>query len=166
MRLYFFISIILTLNLFSYNSKDIANIRSLYNTIEDKTKSGEYVYLLKEKSSECGVIVRGVIAYTDCEEERKIYKLKCYIEGDGRAISAEYYYRKNGQIFFSFLKHEIINMPNKTTEVRNYYDKRGKLIKRLIKGDSLRLIKTTYPFKITNPKRAYKNYCNGYRRDN
>jgi len=161
MRLYFLISIIFTLNLFSYNSKDIANIRYLYNKIEDKTKSGKCTSLSRGRYLEGGIAFESVIIYlSNRHNKNSISKLECYTETDDRQISAEYYYRKNGQIFFSFLKHTFKGMPDYTTEVRNYYDKRGKLIKRLIKGDSIRLIKAVYPFKINDPKRAYKNYCN------
>jgi len=155
MRLLIFLAILSNL----LASSEITQIRHLYNIIEKNSKNGSYI----EKRHEEEYENKGEEAELYLEERGSrliIRKLHCEGGTEDSAGVAEYYYRANGKIFFSFIQY--YNIANCWSEIRNYYDKRGAIIKRLYKDSpKCSLRRDIYPFRIDNPKRGYKNFCYG-----
>jgi len=152
----------LSISLFSMNANatnpEIAQIKRLYSIIEKKSKTGAYIH--KRKDIEY-IPVKMAKIYFEKKRGRLIpRKLHCGGGTDDSGESAEYYYRANGKLFFSFIKYA--NVRDCLSEIRSYYDKSGELIKRSYRdGKKCSMRLDIYPFRIDNPKRGYKNFCYG-----
>ena len=155
MKLIIFLTI-LSINLFA--SSEITQIRHLYNVIEKNSKSGFYIEKKHIKEDSDCFPMRAEIYLEKWNTNSIPRKLHCEGGSEDSAGVAEYYYRENGKIFFSFIKYA--NIANCWSEIRNYYDERGGLIKRLYKDSPKCGLKIdVFPDKIKDPWEGYKSFC-------
>ena len=131
----------------------IARIRKMYRQIEAQVKDQELLYEKKEKFN--GYEVSQAAIYTD--EKGRVRKLHCEGGTGDSAGSGDYYYRRDGTIFFSLVRGG--NVHGCESEVRSYFNPSGRLIKRSRKEAKQCPAMWLYPLKITDPKRGYANDC-------
>jgi len=131
----------------------IAQIRKMYRQIEAQSKDQELLYRKKEEFD--GYVVSQAAIYTD--EKGRVRKLHCE-SGSGDSVgSGDYYYWEDGPIFFSYVYGGDVH--GCWSEVRSYFDPSGKLIKRFRKDAKKCPAMWLYSLNISDPKRAYENYC-------
>jgi len=152
--------IISPLFLFSYSKTEMRSIIKTYKLIQKNIKRHRY----KTKEHKVSYDDEGIEAeakiYIQKRRKKKIIrKLYCSGGTDSSAGSAEYYYKINGKLFFSFLR--TANTKKCWSELRNYYDSKGNLIKRLRKDGKKCPAEWFFPPKIDNPLDGYKNFCGG-----
>ncbi|ADV46581.1 hypothetical protein [Nitratifractor salsuginis] len=131
----------------------IARIRKIFRQIEAQVKDQAFLYKKKERYD--GYEVSQAVIYID--EKGRVRKLHCEGGTEDSAGSGDYYFRKDGTIFFSFVRGGSVH--GCESEVRSYFDSTGRLIKRLRKDGKQCPAMWFYPLKIGDPERAYANCC-------
>ena len=131
------------------STTDIQKIKQEFKNIESNIKNGNYSTNKKSKEEDYGG--KSAIIYFDKHHKIRKYMLE---GGTGDSYSsAEYYYNKNGKLFFSFLK--AANVHGIFREIRSYY-KNGKLISRKIKSNTTTEI--NYYYRIKHPLEHFKKF--------
>ena len=149
------IFILILFSLFSQaTEKDprIVEIRKMFRQIEAQVKNQNLSYQKREESD--GYVVNQAVIYSD---DKSVRKLHCEGGTGDSAATADCYYRRDGTIFFSFVRGTAIS--GCKSELRSYFDSKGRLIKRLRNDSRSCPASVPYPLKIDDVKSAYARYC-------
>ena len=132
------------------NNSRINWIKHEFAKIESHTKNGFYRSQTKRKEDGYG----GTEAQIFYDNRGVVRKYFLSSGSEDSYSSAEYYYDRNGRIFFSYLSLGSAGGENR--EIRSYYSPNGRLIKRTLKSNTSREIH--YYYKITNPRRHFRRF--------
>jgi len=102
-----------------------------------------------------GAAVENAELYLD--ENESVRKLHCEGGSEDSAAEASYYYRRDGTLFFSYLRSA--NVHDCLIEIRNYFDARGRVIRTLRNDAKACASLYIYPSAIRDPQKGYADFC-------
>jgi len=131
----------------------VREIIAEYNQVETLSKNGTY-RMIKRGGDYDGEVD---IAYLYFENRtRTPRKLKLEGGTGDSAHDAEYYYRQDGTLFFSYLRSA--NVRGCKTEIRNYFDRSGRRIYRKEKIGSQCAAQVGYDEIVRDPISEFANH--------
>ena len=162
MKLKYILTLLIIFSFFLFGSSktEMRSIIKTYKLIQKNVQHHRYKTKEHEASYEDeGIETKAKIYYQKRRKKKIIRKLYCDGGTSKSAGSAEYYYKINGKLFFSFVR--TATTKKCWSEIRSYYDSKGNLIKRSRKDGKKCPAEWFFPPKISNPLYGYENFCGG-----
>lgn len=128
----------------------ISSIKHEFSKIEANCKNGFY-YIRTKEDEDQGEMNNAELCL---DRSGKVRRYTLSAGSDDSVHEASYYYDRRGRLFFSYLS--LGRVPNIYREIRSYYNKYGKLIKRSLKTNTAEEIH--YYYKIKHPMRHFRNF--------
>jgi hypothetical protein len=151
-KLMFLILFIFGFNALASNL-DIQEVKKEFYKTEKAIKNG----LVDEYKKSKEIDGMGVDA-TLYKKDGHIVKLSCEGGAGDFYFKAEYFYRKNGKQYFSYIYTGGVNPSVCQTEKRIYFNKKGNIVLKKIKTN--RKGCDGFPIIVKNPNSFYNKYCN------